>query len=84
MMKKNMNPNKKGNGYFQLIQERNKHKPSTNGKYHNSDYNKTSPYGDYYYPSLWGYYNLLPVQLRNHPFTMVILQGLEKYHYKVV
>ena len=42
-----------------------------------------SHYGDYYYPSLWGYYNLMPTQLRNHAGTMAALRGIEKFFYKV-
>lgn len=82
MMKKNYNPNQSGDPYSQIVYHRNKHKPSDKGRYPHA--NVDSPYGDFYYPSLWGYYNLLPVELRNHPFTMAILQGIEKYHYKVV
>jgi hypothetical protein len=43
-----------------------------------------SKFGDYYYPSLWGYYNLMPKELRNHPMMMAALQGLEKHQYNVI
>jgi hypothetical protein len=82
IMRRNYDPNKPGTAYTQLVQQRNKHKPNEKGRYPSSKINTI--FGDYYYPSLWGYYNLLPVELRNHPFTMTILQGLEKYEYKVL
>lgn len=80
-MKKNFNPNQPGNSFVQLLDKKNTRKSNSLVRY--SGGAPDSPFGNYYYPSLWGYYNLLPVQLRNHPFTMAILQGLEKYHYKV-
>lgn len=80
-MKKNFDPSKPGNGFTQLVNKRRMNKPNKLVQYKGGS--PDSPFGNYYYPSLWGYYNLLPVQLRNHPFTMAILQGLEKYHYKV-
>lgn len=74
-------PKKSGSSYYQLVAMRNIHKKSKQPTYPGVE--KNSPFGDYYYPSLWGYYNLLPTELRNHPFVITVLQGLEKYNYKV-
>jgi hypothetical protein len=81
IIKKNFDPRKEGDAFVQMIQKRtmlDKEKfPTYPGVVEDSHF------GDYYYPSLWGYYNLLPVQLRNHPLVIAAFQGLEKHHYGV-
>lgn len=77
---KNFNPNQPGNSYIQLVKKTFEHKKSKITKYKTTE---NSLFGDYYYPSLWGYYNLLPTELRNHPFIMTMVQGLEKHFYSV-
>ena len=80
-LKNNFDPKKPGDGYQQLIRKKAPFFKTSLTEY--PETNPNSPFGKYYYPTLWGYYTLLPVQLRNHPFIMTVLQGLEKYHYKV-
>jgi len=75
------NPEEPGTSFYQYVSRREKNSspsvPTYPAVYENSHY------GEFYYPTLWGYYNLLPVQLRNHPFIMKALQGFEKYQHRV-
>jgi hypothetical protein len=76
--------NKAFSGLARRIKEKTEKKPDDgNDSAGHSDSNGNDLFMNNYYPSIYGYYNLLPKSVREHPAVITATVGLERYSHSM-